>query len=599
MNRAQIEQLLSSEKYTDAYRELKISKPSVWKDTYELKCLRALGRGAEAIKRAEELYTSLKGDLSGYSVTASERNNQLRHIALIYAEHGKSAKACKILQVLCQKAPRLAALHREYAFVLICDEQLDEAQEPLSIAIKLEPSNADSHARLGGLYCRIGQVDAGYSCYSRAATLEPENHQYLQRLVHWSNYSERTTQQSNFQLAKLWANRRYPNQTQHLPLLNNKPRNSNPDRKLRVAFISSDLYNHAISFFVVPLLRELDQDAFSIFAYSDTRKSDNVTDLLRDLCQHWTDSVDLSDEQLTAQVRDDQIDILIDLGGHTTGYRLGVFAARAAPVQVSWLGYPSTTGLSNMDYRITDRIVDPLRSNQSHYSEEPVRLRNGFLCYEPLDAAPDIAATDGGDTVRFGSFNSLDKISTLTLDAWAAAMHSVPNASLYLKCAQLNNDTARNYFIECFKKRGIDPARLRLETSAASIEEHFNEYNQIDIALDTTPFNGTTTALEALWMGVPVVTLKGNTHASRITSSILERINLSDLACDDISEFCDRVIELSENISARHDHRKNLRSSMRKSALVNREQFATEFGNAIRLIWQRWCVTGNDSVPPH
>lgn len=596
MNRAEIEHLLRNGQYSKAYRELELSKPSAWRDTFKLSCLRALGRSDDALEMAEELHKALSKDLSGYPVNSSDRNNQLRHIALVYAEHDKAPIACEIMQTLCKKAPNISDLRREYAFVLTRDEQLDRAEEQLNIALKLEPSNADSHARLGGLYCRIGNVDAGYSCYSRAAALAPDNHHYMQRLVYWSNHTERTTRQSNSQLAKLWASRRYPDQTKELPLQNGKPRNSNPDKRLKVAFILSDFYTNAVSFFLKPLLTELEQDAFTVYAYNDTRKTSAIANTLQQLCHYSHDSSQLSAQQLTEKIREDQIDVLVDLGGHSLGHRLGVFAARAAPVQLSWLGYPASTGLNNMDYRLSDGLVDPVSLNHSHYSEEIIRLPNGFLCYEPPELAPDInasnLATDTEEPIRFGSFNTLGKISRLTLDAWAAAMLAVPNSSLYLKRAQLKNQSARDYFIERFERRGIHSSRLRLEASTEGLKEHLNEYNNIDIAFDTTPYNGTTTALEALWMGVPVITLTSSTHASRVTASILNRLNLNQFVCEDIFQFGVCAAKLSSDNSARQKFRKNLRGTMRKSTLMDNEQFANEFTSAIRSAWQRWCEKG-------
>jgi len=591
VDRSQIEHLLQCRRYADAYKALGVLAPSAWKDTYQIKCIRALGRHQEALKMAEEMYSALKEDLTGYPVTTSDRNNLLRQIALIYAESEKTGKACQILQVLSQKKPDAAALRREYAFALICDDQLDKAEEQLDIALELEPGNASSHARLASLYCRTGRVEAGCSGYSRAATLDPDNHHYTQRLVYWSNYSERTTQQSNFQLAKLWAKRCYPEQPKLLPNSTGNPRNSNPDRPLRVAFSSADFCAHAISFFVTPLLRNLDHDAFTLYAYSDTSTTDRISDNLRDLFVYWWDSSEFSDDDLTEQIREDQIDILIDLSGHTTGNRLGVFARRAAPVQVSWLGYPATTGLDNMDYRISDRIVDPIGLNEQYYSEELVRLNTGFLCYEPLPSAPDIAPTDGGEVVRLGSFNSLSKISSTCLDAWAAAMHFIPKSTLYLKRKQLSNVGTRNSVAHQFEIRGIDPERVRMETSKPTIEEHLIEYNHIDIALDTSPYNGSTTALEALWMGVPVVTMFGNTHASRVSASILKRIELGRLACKDIPEFCSRVKELNNDPALRKELRQNLRGTMRKSALMDHEQFGKDFGYALQTLWRDWCET--------
>lgn len=567
-----------------------------------LSCLRSIGRTDDALAKADELYTALRKNLSGYPVSNSDRNNQLRHIALTYAQHDKARTACEIMQNLCKTAPKIADLRREYAFALTLADQLDSAEKQLNIALELEPDNADSHARLGSLYCRIGRIDAGYSCYSRAAVLAPSNGYYLQRMVYWSNHAERTTQQSNSQLAKLWANRRYPNQTKELPLSDGNARNSNPEKRLNIAFVLSDSYTHAVSFFIKPLLKqlklkELEVDAFRIYAYNDTRKTSNVAAELQALCHYCHDSSQLTDQQLTAKIREDRIDVLLDLGGHCSGHRLGVFAERAAPVQISWLGYPASTGLENMDYRLSDRIVDPIRLNYSHYSEKTIRLPNGFLCYEPSESTPDIdasnLATDTDIPICFGSFNSLDKISALTLDAWAAALLAVPNSTLYLKRAQLKNQSARDYFIQRFERRGIDSSRLRFESSRSGLKEHLSEYNNIDIALDTTPYNGSTTALEALWMGVPVITLTSTTHASRITASILERLKLSRFICNDIFQFSQCAAKSSHDVADRRALRKNLRGTMRRSSIMNIEQFTNEFMGAIRGAWQQWCKKDN------
>lgn len=544
-----------------------------------------MGRGNQALKCANELHKQLTDGSSPYKLNTSQRNNQLRYIALVFSERGKAKTACAIMHKLCKSSPEVPALHREYAFALTSDSQLDLAEEHLVKALELQPNNANSHAQLGRIYCLTGRVDAGYSSYSKAATLEPENSDYIRRLVYWSNYSERTTQQSNYQLARLWANTVHPgNQTG-----SNALRTVNPDRQLRIGFVSSDFCAHALSFFIVPLLEGLDRSQFNVTAYSDTKRADAVTESIKKLCDTWRNSSRTKDSQLATKISADQIDVLIDLNGHTGGNRLNVFAKHVVPIQFSWLGYPSTTGLRSIGYRITDRIADPIGLNDHFFSEQLIRLPSGFLCYKPLETAPDIAPSDNHGKIRFGSFNNLAKISSLTLDAWAAALLAVPGSTLYLKRQQLINANSSDFFVKELADRGITADRLILKTSKATIEQHLEEYNNIDIALDTTPYNGTTTTLEALWMGVPVISLMGQTHASRVTASILQRLNLNELATTNVIEFAERAKELSTMESKLKQLRSNLREQMRSSTLMNSTQFSREFGNSIRSQWRDWC----------
>lgn len=587
MERSQIENHFNSGKFTLALKGLETYKASQWRDTTRLRCFRSLGRGKQALDCANELHQRLASSSSPYKLNTSQRNNQLRYIALVFSERGKAKKACKILHELCKNNPEVPALHREYAFALTSDSKLDLAEEHLIKALELQPSNANSHAQLGRIYCQTGRVDAGYSSYSKAATLEPDNLDYIKRLIYWSNYSERTTQQSNYQLARLWANKAHPGNQAGSSAL----RALNTDRELKVGFVSSDFCAHALSFFIAPLLEGLDRSQFNVTAYSDTKKADAVTESIKYQCDFWRDSSHFTDSQLAAKISADQIDVLIDLNGHTGGNRLNVFAKHVVPIQLSWLGYPSTTGLRSIGFRITDRIADPIGLNDQFFSEQLLRLPSGFLCYKPLETAPNIAPSDNNGIIRFGSFNNLAKISSLTLDAWAAALSAVPNSTLYLKRQQLINANSSDFFVKEFAERGVTADRLILSTSKATIEQHLNEYNNIDIALDTTPYNGTTTTLEALWMGVPVISLMGKTHASRVTASILQRLSLTGLATKSVVEFAERAKELSEMDEKLNQLRANLREQMRNSTLMNNTQFAREFGNAIRSQWHDWCHT--------
>lgn len=590
MERSQIEKLFNDRRYSTVLENLPNDSKSAWDDTVKLRCFRAMGQRDAAIEKAQSQLQAIAEKNTPYPLSDDARDEQLRYIALVFSEFGNAEQACEIMRTLCDAKPNVAALHREYAFALNNCDQLDLAQTHLEIALKAQPNNANAYAQLARLYCRTGRVQEGYNNYVRAATLEPNNATYIQRLVYWGNYAERTTQRSNYQLARLWANKAFPQNQAGT----NTWRTADPDKTLKIGFVSADFCAHAVSFFITPLLRALQrhQDCH-VTAYSNTHKPDHITDSIKPLCDTWRDCAQQNDKALAAQISADQIDILIDLNGHTSGNRLAVFSKHVAPIQMSWLGYPSTTGLKSVTYRITDNIADPEGLNDQFYSENLLRLPDGFLCYQPLATAPDITPSKHEHSIRFGSFNNLAKLSSQTYDAWAAAMHAVPDSTLYLKRQQLIHDNARSHVIGEFAKRGIDQSRLNLKTSKAKIEQHLNEYNAIDIALDSSPYSGTTTTLEALWMGVPVITLTGNTHASRVSQSILHRLNLGSLACNSTIEFANKAKELSDSPELRNHLRHNLRQTMRNSSLMNEQQFAQQFIDAIRKEWKHWCTERN------
>jgi len=584
VERSQIQSHFNRGDHQKALDGLEQLEKSPWRDTTKLRCLRSMGHPS-ATSFADELKTRIDNRSANDPMTTSERNNQLRYIALVYAEQNNAKGACEIMSSLCEHSPKVAALHLEYAFALTNDSQLDLAEAELIRALELQPNNASAHAQLGRIYCRTGRADAGYNSYARAATLEPANPNHIQRLLYWSNYSERTSQQSNYQLTQLWVNKAFPKALTPPPA----ERIIDPSRQLKIGFVSPDFCAHAVSFFIVPLFESLSRTDFQIIAYSDTAKTDHVTKSIKALCDVWRDSSNSSDSELAEQISTDQIDILIDLNGHARGNRLSVFAKHVAPVQMSWLGYPSTTGLKAIDYRITDRIADPVGLNDDFFSEKLLRLPNGFLCYKPLETAPEIEPTESNEAIRFGCFGSLAKVSSLTFDCWAAAMLAVPNSTLYIKRQQLENNNAADYFLQQLLERGVAKDRVTLKTSNAKIENHLGEYNNIDIAFDTTPYNSTTTTLEALWMGVPVISLMGETHASRVTASILHRLNLSGLATKSVVEFANRAKELAEIQETLTDLRFGLRKRMRESSLMNNRQFSYEFGNTLRSKWRDWC----------
>jgi predicted O-linked N-acetylglucosamine transferase (SPINDLY family) len=581
--------LIKSGKFETALNELSdIDSKYVWKDSLTLRCLRILKRNEDALSLAEKLL-----------LNKTEDTEQLRFIGIVLSEQNKLIEACRIFKRICSQNPENAELHLEYGIMLSTALKLDQAELHFKKALNIQPNNANAHSQLARIYCRTGRVKDGLDSYYRVALLEPQKAQHIQRIVYWSNYHEQTTQQSNFHMARLWAKRAHPESQTG----SNTWRDANPDKPLKIGFVSADFCAHAVSFFIIPLLENIDKNLFQIFAYSDVKKPDHLTEEIKSHCDVWHDSSRQSDTDLGAQIGANQLDVLIDLGGHTANNRMGIFSQNIAPIQISWLGYPSTTGLNSVNYRITDHIADPITEDE-HYSEELIRLDSGFLCFKPLKNSPKIIFNNkkilrsknkskNNEITRFGSFNNLAKISPLTLDAWSAALHRVPNSTLYLKRQQLINDSARENIINEFSKRGISEDRLILKTSKAKIEQHLAEYNNIDIALDTSPYNGTTTTLESLWMGTPVISLKGQTHASRVSASILHRVVLDDLVAVSIDDFANIAEELSKNKKRLYDISENMRQTMKTSSLLNSALFAKGFEQSIRGKWHLWCAERN------
>jgi predicted O-linked N-acetylglucosamine transferase (SPINDLY family) len=278
-------------------------------------------------------------------------------------------------------------------------------------------------------------------------------------------------------------------------------------RRLRVGFVSADLRRHSVAFFLEPLLVHRDRDAFELFAYSGVRKPDEQTERLRAEFDTWRDALPLDDEQLARQIQRDGIDVLIDLGGHTAGNRLGAFAYKPAAVQVSYLGYPDTTGLETMDFRLTDSLADPEGMTEALHSERLLRMEGGFLCYCAPEPSPALSAPPStlGAPPTFGSFNALPKLSDQTLAMWAELLHSTPEARLLIKQGYLSHPDSRRSFEQRLAAQGIDLARVELQGYQAELHDHLAAYAQVDVALDPFPYHGTTTTCDALYMGVPVV----------------------------------------------------------------------------------------------
>ncbi len=357
-----------------------------------------------------------------------------------------------------------------------------------------------------------------------------------------------------------------------------------------MGYVSPDFRRHSCAYVIEPLLRAHDRRVVEIFCYADVQKRDQMTERIRALSDHWYDALGKSHATVTEQIRRDRIDILVDLAGHTANNRLLVFAHRPAPIQITWLGYPDTTGLDAMDYRFTDEMADPEGIADNYASETLIRLPNGFLCYDPPADAPDIAedppALKTGQ-VTFGSFNNLTKVTEKVVALWSKILQEIPDSRVLLKNRQLTNESTRKRYLDLFSKNGIPENRVTLMPRTPSLKGHLSLYNEVDIGLDPFPYNGTITCFEALWMGVPIVTRCGDRHASRVASSILTRLGLTDLIAKNEEAYLATATRLARDIPRIKALRTSLRQRMQNSPLCDAQAFARTIESAYQDVWQK------------
>jgi predicted O-linked N-acetylglucosamine transferase (SPINDLY family) len=361
-----------------------------------------------------------------------------------------------------------------------------------------------------------------------------------------------------------------------------------PDRRLRIGYISPDFCTHPVAYFFEPLLDGHNRSEVEVFGYGNVRIPGAVTERLKQKFDHYRNIRGIYDSTVVDMIQKDEIDILVDLSGHTTDNRLIVMAHKPAPIQVNYLGAPDTTGIKAIDYRFTDIHANPPESKKFN-TEELVYLPEGFICYRPSEHAPPVVSPPAlkNDYITFGSFNSCSEIHPHIIDLWAEILRINSNSRILLKFGVSAGSELSKYYFEQFEKRRISSKRVGI-CGWKTIDEHLGLYGQVDIALDTYPCNGFTTTCEALWMGVPVISLVGECHASRIGSSILNTIGLEFLAAFTPNEYVAKASALAANHQDLAKLRSSMRQRMQESALCDAKGFAQKVEAAYRKMWHRW-----------
>jgi predicted O-linked N-acetylglucosamine transferase (SPINDLY family) len=516
-----------------------------------------------------------------------------RELAHVLSSLGRWNEAIPHYLAALDHAPEggeIAGIYNDLAKAYWETARLEIAKGYFLKAIDADPSLALAYVNLGSLHIVQGEAEAANSVIEGGLLLFPADLQLHSLKCICSNLRDGVTHEEQFFIHREFG--RCATSLAHAEGSFSGTSND-PNRRLKVGYVSPDFRFHSVACFITPIIEAHDRKTFTVFCYSNVGslyKTDAQTEYLESISDGWRDISQLDDQAAARQIDEDQIDILVDLAGHYRGNRLTLFAGKPAPVQISYLGYPNTTGLPCMDYRLTDGRADPPGDIDKWYTETLIRLPESFLCFKPMFDFPDISEGIIGEPgVIFGSLNELGKISPRLVGIWARILDRLGDAKLLLKAIALSSEDTRKRMISMCSENGIDPDRLILRGRTSSFEEHLAFYNQIDVALDTFPYHGTTTTCEALYMGVPVVTLVGDDHRSRVGLSLLSAVGEDDLATRTAEEYIERAIALAEDVDKRRKLRRTLRGEMDASPLMDQHGFTRALEAQYRGLWGEWC----------
>ena len=541
-----------------------------------------LGRALHDAGRFDDAVSSYRKALVLKPDFAEAHSN----LGAVLRDQGKFDEAVANYRQALSLNPDLAVTHGNLGNALKEQGKIDEAIASYHKALALKPDYYEAHSNLGNALKDQGKPGASVASYRKALSLRPDA-----AMAH-SNYLLAAQYDPAYSHEKYFAD--YLNFAGRFeaPLRPNWPSHDHcqaPQRKLHVGFVSGDFHTHPVGFFLESVLAHLDRKLLDVFLYTTNAYADDLTLRLQAMGFTWRSLVGVSDDSATQHIRDGAIDILVDLSGHTIQNRLTLFARKPAPIQVTWIGCFATTGLQAIDYILCDSYVLP-HNEAGHFVEKPWYLPDTRLCFTPpkyeiaVGALP--AVTNG--RVTFCCFNNLGKMNDEVVALWARVLHAVPGSCLFLKAKQLNDLSMHRYTSARFAAHGIAADRLMLEGSS-SRTDYLRTYNKVDIALDPFPFTGGTTTLEGLWMGVPVITRRGNRFIAHQGESIIHNVGMSDWIAADNEAYVAIAVARASDLSGLASRRANLRSQLLASPLCNALVFARNLEAAFRGMWQSYC----------
>jgi protein O-GlcNAc transferase len=580
---------------------------------------------------AQALDHHTSGEFDAASVLYSEllaahpsNPDVLHNLGLVLLQQGQVDEALNRLDAAIAAAPHRANFHASRAGALVSSGRFAEAAaaydglgsaldkkslhnqavalgrlgrtaQAISICehlLGVDSADAAAHALKGNLLTDSGDFRAAESAYREALRLRPDDVATVSNLLLMLNYSDAlgaaelmvTHRELGARIDGIWH---------ELPAHHVNSRKT--DRRLRLGLVSPDLGEHPVGYLLLPWVAGLDQGSFELCFFSTRLRNDSLNKRLRGMATQWHECQGMNDTELAAQIRREQVDILVDLAGHTAGNRLGAFARGPAPVQISYLGYPTSTGLASIGYRLTDATVDPAGCDAG--TEQPVRLSSGMFRYEPpadiAEPAPPPALMNGH--VTFGCFCNLSKVTASARSLWAQVLAAVPGSRLLVKAGALNDAASVDRLRAQFASVGVAPDRIDA-MGWSDHQDHLAAFARMDVMLDTVPFNLAGNTCEALWMGVPVLSLRGDRPGARMGASLLDSAGRSAWVAQDPADFVSKAVALTADVQALADLRAGQRAHLLKSRLLDGASLAEEMGSQLKRLFAAWAT--NAALPP-
>lgn len=538
--------------------------------------LKALGRPGEAIAAYQQSLRLRPNDAT-----------VCRNLGNLLQLEGRDDEALALLQKAVKLDPHGALGYHCLGHAYQDKGWFLEARRCYEQALSMAPADADLLVSLGNVLKDLGEPEQALARYREALRINPRSSAAWSNMLFTTNYLVAADRMQVFAEHLAWGRQVIAS----VPRPGSHANDRDPQRRLRVGYVSPDFRSHAVACFLLPILQYHNPRDVEVFCYAQVPNPDGITTLMQRHAQHWRNTCGVPDEKVAQMILDDRIDILVDLAGHTDNNRLPVFARRPAPVQVTYLGYSNTTGLETIDYRISDAAADP-EDDATPYCEKLIRLEGGFTCYAPPievgDVAPLPALSNG--FVTFGSIANPAKLNDQVIHGWSRVLLAVPQSRL-LMARDCYRDEIRSRLIERFVGYGISPERLMIEEALPSPQvPRIRVYDRIDISLDTFPYTGHTTVCESLWMGVPVVSLIGRTLVARQSASILTYAGLEQLLARTPEDFARIATDLAGDLPRLAELRAGLRQRVAHSALCDADGFTRRLESVYRDIWRQWCA---------
>lgn len=482
-----------------------------------------------------------------------------------------------------QASPDDTDAHYHLAGAALSLQKYSNAINLLKKVLAIYPQHFNAWIDLGCTWKKTGDIEQAIHCFHKAVTLDPSSVIAQDNLLFSLLFSNSYSREQLFEAHRNWGALQIISTTApFLPVVGGR---------IRIGYLSPDFREHSVTSFLEPLLISHDHSRFEIFCYHSHTDEDAVTERLKSYADQWRKIADINDNDAAKLIHNDGIHILVELAGHTAWNRLLLLNLRPAPIQITWLGYPHSTGMTSVDYRITDAVTDPPGVSEQLHTEELIHLSKTFLCFQPPDGIhpSHTLPYQRNGYITFGSFNNFAKVSPATIDCWRKILTLVPDAHLLLKSEIFTDQEACRMITEKF---ALPQNRLIMIGTTPDRNAHMALYGQVDIALDTFPYNGTTTTCEALYMGVPVITLVGDHHASRVGGSLLQTVGVGELAANSVEEYVEKAIELARDVPRLAMFRMQLPKMIASSPLMDRKGFTIEIEQVYQQMWQR--VTAGD-----